>query len=89
MSLLFENPPTLGEIDDSLTTADIAWELYQSPGQWARIREASIDERNKLDQQAYTIRYAKSASWNPAKGSFSATVRRVGDVVRLYARYEK
>lgn len=88
MSVLrWEDPPTTGRgrARTGLVAHElIAYQLRKRPGEWGVIQEVTV--ASGAPSLAGDIKAGRYKPYQPA-GSFDAVVRKVNDVVTVYARY--
>ena len=80
--LKWEEPPPAAR--GPLGYEETAQQLKAKPGQWAIV--ATFPRRSNAGTLSHNIRIGRTAAWQPA-GDFEAVSRKVGEEVRVYARY--
>lgn len=84
----WEEPPPTKVPDRKRKRAweDEAAQLRASPGHWARIAEYEKTDYGKATNLQRTVNKGYVPAFEPS-GAYEGTVRTVGDIVKVYARY--
>ena len=86
----WENPPETPKVHNhgGKVRAHDAAQLRNNPGHWGMLEEFPVEKRHDAGMLAWQIRHGKLVAFRPA-GTFEASARTEGDLVKVYARFKE
>lgn len=86
IKIVWEEPPAPSHGSSSSPYDGFAEALRQRPGQWAVLKEIPRTHAKRGWALASRINQRRGTHWS--SGEFEAAARSVGDVVKVYVRYQ-